>query len=154
MHKQGTDEPVASAGVEPKQRKRQVQLIHTALFFFPCQFLLNFAGIPLNLLRDRKDDKRGVNKSRLKFFSNRKYGLRSQVCPNPNILGEMRSSYGEATPTQSNFRNKRDKRGSKHAKTTLENARYNSPVDLTYMNLNTSAKTVRQSRQQRKAITG
>ena len=46
------------------------------------------------------------------------------------------------------------KRGSKHAKTALENARYNSPVDLTYMNLNMSVKPVRQNRQQRKAITG
>ena len=46
------------------------------------------------------------------------------------------------------------KRESKHAKTTLENAWYNSPVDPTNMNLNTSVKPVRQSRQQRKAITG
>ena len=45
------------------------------------------------------------------------------------------------------------KRGSKHTETTLENARYNSPVDPTYMNLNTSVKPVRQSRQQSKAIT-
>ena len=46
------------------------------------------------------------------------------------------------------------KRGSKHAKTALGNARYTSPVDPTYMNLNSSVKPVRQSRQHEKAITG
>ena len=29
--------------------------------------------------------------------------------PNPNVLGEVRCSYGKATPTQNNLRNKRDK---------------------------------------------
>ena len=43
------------------------------------------------------------------------------------------------------------KHGSKHTKIVLENARYNSPVDLTYMNLNTSVKPVRQSWQQEKS---
>ena len=52
----------------------------------------------------------------IKNFRKRKFGLDPNYAPNPKVLGEVQSSYGRATLTQINPRNKRDQARKQNAK--------------------------------------
>ena len=89
-----------------------------------------------------------------KFLAIGKIGLVQKYTPNPRVLGEVQSSYKGTTLTQNNPRDKRDQSQKQPRRTARETARYNSPVDPTYMSLSTSVEPKSQSRQQCKTITG
>ena len=68
-----------------------------------------------------------------KKFSQTEARLKIPSAPNPRVLGEVQSSYREATLTQNNPRNKTEQAWKQtRENSTRNNTRYNSPVDPTH----------------------
>ena len=94
-----------------------------------------------------------MNGSRLKFLAIGKISLVPKFTPNPRVLGIVWSSYGEATPTQENPRNKQDQTGKQIPKSSTRNSKTQHGIThwmIRRTDLNSVGSTDEQSRQQRK----